>query len=179
MGLERTYTEPDGDVGVSWRSGAACVLLVSVRLYEDWVLECACSIYVSHLFPSSAAITTTLLYSVPLNKRGMFVPRRDASNGAMSKMSTPCIFPKISKRSKPVACSRSVGMVPDGAPGGRRSASLLISVHPIKTIHQPTSIVNLSNPRTLHRSLAAQLPIGAPYLQKSSTSCLRLLRWLV
>lgn len=49
-------------------------------------------------------------------------------NGFMSKMSMPCILPRISRRSRPVAWSRSVGMVPGGAPGGRRSSSVLISV---------------------------------------------------
>ena len=43
-------------------------------------------------------------------------------------MSTPCIFPKISRRSKPVACSRSVGTVPGSAPGGSKSCSVLISM---------------------------------------------------
>ena len=57
-----------------------------------------------------------------------YLPIRLASRGFISKISTPCIFPRISKRSRPVACSRSVGTVPGAAPGGRRSASLLISV---------------------------------------------------
>lgn len=56
------------------------------------------------------------------------VPTRLASNGLMSKMSMPCIFPRISRRSRPVACSRSVGTVPGFAPGPTRSASVLISV---------------------------------------------------
>ena len=55
------------------------------------------------------------------------VPSLEASRGFMSKISMPCIFPRISKRSKPVACSRSVGTVPGSAPGGRRSSSLLMS----------------------------------------------------
>ena len=57
-------------------------------------------------------------------------PLRDESRGFMSKMSTPCILPKISNRSRPVACSRSVGMVPGGAPGPRRSSDVWISVYP-------------------------------------------------
>ena len=67
----------------------------------------------------------------PLSNCGLIssVPRREASNGFMSKISMPCTFPKISNRSKPVACSRSVGMVPGAAPGPMRSASLLISVY--------------------------------------------------
>lgn len=46
----------------------------------------------------------------------------------MSKTSTPCILPRISKRSRPVDWSRSVGTVPGSAPGGRRSSSVLTSV---------------------------------------------------
>lgn len=56
------------------------------------------------------------------------VPLRDASRGLMSKTSIPCILPRISNRSRPVDCSRSVGTVPGAPPGGRRSAALLISV---------------------------------------------------
>lgn len=55
------------------------------------------------------------------------IPSLSEGNGFISNMSMPCIFPKISKRSRPVACSRSVGMVPGAAPGGRRSDSDLIS----------------------------------------------------
>ncbi len=58
---------------------------------------------------------------------GDAVPLLEASNGFMSKISTPCILPRISRRSSPVAWSRSVGTVPGAAPGGRRSASVLIS----------------------------------------------------
>lgn len=47
----------------------------------------------------------------------------------MSKISIPCIFPKISRRSRPVDCSRSVGIVPGAAPGPRRSFSFLTSVY--------------------------------------------------
>lgn len=61
---------------------------------------------------------------------GVLLPRREASRGFMSKMSMPCIFPRISRRSRPVACSRSVGTVPGAAPGGRRSASVWISEFP-------------------------------------------------
>jgi hypothetical protein len=60
--------------------------------------------------------------------KGQYLPTRLASRGFMSNISVPCIFPRISKRSRPVACSRSVGTVPGAAPGGRRSDSLWISV---------------------------------------------------
>jgi hypothetical protein len=58
-----------------------------------------------------------------------FVPLREASNGFISKTSMPCIFPKISNRSNPVACSKSVGTVATAAPGPMRSVSSLISVY--------------------------------------------------
>lgn len=58
-----------------------------------------------------------------------YVPTRSEGRGLMSKMSIPCIFPRISRRSRPVACSRSVGTVPGSAPGGNRSSGPLISNH--------------------------------------------------
>ena len=66
-----------------------------------------------------------------------YLPIRLASRGFISKISIPCIFPRISKRSRPVACSRSVGTVPGAAPGGRRSDSLLISVYTISSANIP------------------------------------------
>ena len=45
----------------------------------------------------------------------------------MSKMSMPCILPRISRRSRPVDWLRSVGTVPGSAPGGRRSSIVLTS----------------------------------------------------
>lgn len=59
---------------------------------------------------------------------GNDAPFLSDGNGFMSKISTPCILPRISRRSRPVAWSKSVGIVPTGAPGGRRSSSVLISV---------------------------------------------------
>lgn len=56
------------------------------------------------------------------------VPFREASRGRISKMSTPSIFPRISRRSRPVDCSRSVGTEPGAAPGPTRSSSVLMSV---------------------------------------------------
>lgn len=55
------------------------------------------------------------------------VPFREASRGRMSKISTPSIFPRISRRSIPVDCSRSVGTVPGLAPGPTRSSIVLTS----------------------------------------------------
>lgn len=123
-----TYGEPNSDVGVSWVAGATSVLLVTKRLDNNWVVERA-------YFPVS---NLSALIDLPRPQPfcacvvGGFlewpdVPLREASRGFMSKTSTPCIFPRISKRSRPVACSRSVGVVPGAAPGGRRSASDLIS----------------------------------------------------
>lgn len=56
------------------------------------------------------------------------IPFLEESSGDISKISTPCIFPSISNRSKPVDCSRSVGTVPGSAPGGSRSSNDLISI---------------------------------------------------
>lgn len=64
------------------------------------------------------------------------IPLRDASSGVMSKISIPSIFPRISRRSRPVACSMSVGMVPGAEPGPIRSASVLISNVKISSQHQ-------------------------------------------
>jgi hypothetical protein len=69
------------------------------------------------------------------------VPRRLASRGFMSKISIPCIFPRISRRSRPVDCSRSVGTVPGFAPGAKRSSGPLISVHPVTSAIGPSNIV--------------------------------------
>jgi hypothetical protein len=57
------------------------------------------------------------------------VPFRSLGNGLISKISIPCILPKISNRSRPVACSRSVGTVPGLAPGPNRSSGPLTSIH--------------------------------------------------
>ena len=61
-------------------------------------------------------------------KGGENVPSLEASKGFISKTSIPCILPRISNRSNPVACSRSVGMVPTFAPGPKRSAGVFTSV---------------------------------------------------
>lgn len=73
-----------------------------------------------------------------LQYKGCDVPRRLASRGFMSKISMPCIFPRISRRSRPVDCSRSVGTVPGFAPGARRSSSVLISIRPIPSAIDPS-----------------------------------------
>jgi hypothetical protein len=38
-GVERTYSEPDNVVGISWETGAALVLLVSEGLDDDGVIQ--------------------------------------------------------------------------------------------------------------------------------------------
>ena len=76
----------------------------------------------------------------------------------MSKISTPCIFPRISRRSRPVACSRSVGMVPGLAPSGRRSASEVISTAREKGSCQPKRTISDTDPS--RRSPSAR-PISA------------------
>lgn len=56
------------------------------------------------------------------------IPRRDESRGFMSKISMPSCLPRISSRSRPVACSRSVGTVPGWAPGPTSVSGPLTSV---------------------------------------------------
>jgi len=77
---------------------------------------------------SFLSTTTAHDASTVLRKWQCSVPFLEASNGLISNTSTPCIFPNISNRSNPVACSTSVGTVPGSAPVGRRSCSDLTSV---------------------------------------------------
>lgn len=37
--MRKAYTKPDGNVGISWRAGATCVLLISVRLDQNGIIE--------------------------------------------------------------------------------------------------------------------------------------------
>jgi hypothetical protein len=129
MKRDFSYSEPDCDVRVGWVSGATSVLLITERFHNNWVVERAYSVsqQSAPMFSPEVGSTRVLLdrssvLTVPS------LPLREASRGFISKISTPCIFPKISNRSNPVACSRSLGTVPTGAPGGMRSVSLWISV---------------------------------------------------
>lgn len=109
----KTYSEPDGDVGVGWGAGAASVLLLTERLDHDWISDG------SLRFVSFQCYFIRLEYVIKSPYACFIVvslPVRLESRGLMSKMSTPSIFPKISRRSRPVACSKSVAMVPDAAP---------------------------------------------------------------
>jgi hypothetical protein len=114
-----TYREPDRNVGVSWGASATSILFISSRPDHNGVLERA------YHPPSAIGLAKAACSHVAPSHA---VPLREASRGFMSKMSMPCIFPNISNRSKPVACSRSVGMDPTAAPGASRSSSVLISV---------------------------------------------------
>ena len=134
--------EPDNNVGVCWATGAAHVLLVAEGLDLDWVLERSFSRVSSRL----------LLY---LLQEWYHSPFRLASKGRMSKISMPCIFPRISNRSRPVDCSRSVGMVPGLAPGGRRSCSSLTSVVPLPSAICPR--LSTSTSRVFSASLTFEL----------------------
>lgn len=138
--------EPDDNVRVGRVAGAAKVLLVTEGLDGDRVVERACVLlsvllvqvmsdqnrvssrpmHSSHCFKLHILLPKQIHSSI-LFPPGLYVPFLLASRGLRSKMSTPCIFPRISRRSRPVACSRSVGMVPGLAPSGRRSASEVIS----------------------------------------------------
>lgn len=124
-----TYGQPDGDVGVSWGTSATSVLLITERSDHDWV-GYGSWVYISKC-PSLRRIRRHRGWLNWVFRRfgvRVYIPVREASSGFMSKISTPFIFPRISRRSRPVACSISVGMDPTEAPGGMRSASLLISV---------------------------------------------------
>jgi hypothetical protein len=125
--------EPDDNVRVGRVAGAAKVLLVTEGLDGDGVVERACvGADVSsavpkshigsepriipvgalkHLLQTEHAPSRTNTLGRLLSTR-LYVPFLLASSGLRSKISTPCIFPRISRRSRPVACSRSVGMVP-------------------------------------------------------------------
>jgi hypothetical protein len=120
LGLLASEGDPENAVGVDGKAGAADVLLVTGRVDDNGVLWGACTALEN--CPASPT-HSSLHFWCDCN-----VPRRLASNGLMSKMSIPCIFPSTSRRSRPVACSASVGTVPGWAPGGRRSSMLLISV---------------------------------------------------
>ena len=107
-----SYGDPQDVVRVNGVAGATDVLLVTGRVDDDGVLRGAWSHQRAHR-------ATEIVGDIP---------RRLASRGLMSKMSTPCIFPRISRRSRPVDCSASVGTVPGLAPSGMRSSMDLISV---------------------------------------------------
>ena len=109
--LKASYGDPQNVVRVNGVAGATDELLVTSRVDDDGVLRSTCVCQ----FVSSFV----LLFCD--------VPRRLASRGLMSKMSMPCIFPRISRRSRPVDCSASVGTVPGLAPSGMRSSMDLIS----------------------------------------------------
>ena len=70
---------------------------------------------------------------------GVIEPFREESRGRMSKMSTLSILPRISRRSRPVDCSISVGTVPGFAPGPTRSVLDFISVSQ-KTVRPSASV---------------------------------------
>ena len=112
-----SYSEPVNLVGVGRETSATSVLFVTGTVDDDGVVESSYRSRVNlHFFPS------TQITDKPR------VPFLEASRGLMSKMSIPCIFPISSRRSRPVACSTSVGTVPDLAPGGIKSSSVLISI---------------------------------------------------
>jgi hypothetical protein len=112
LGLLASKGDPEDTVRVDRETGAADVLLVASGVDNNGVFWGA--------YPSSVPCSS--------GAKNYNIPRRLASSGLMSKMSTPCIFPRSSRRSRPVDCSRSVGTVPGCAPGAKRSASVLMSV---------------------------------------------------
>ena len=80
----------------------------------------------AHMVVPTSVISSFIVKVFTVVERAS-IPFRLASNGLMSKTSMPCILPRISNRSRPVDCSRSVGTVPGSAPGGRRSSYVLTS----------------------------------------------------
>lgn len=119
MGEEekKTHGKPDDVVGVGREASATGVLLITGGADGNGVLHGA------YFF----LLSIPQLLSQPRLLRQV-LPLREASRGFMSKTSTPSILPRISRRSRPVACSRSVGTVPGAAPGPKRSSLVLISV---------------------------------------------------
>lgn len=120
----RTYHTPPHNVRICGGTSAADLDLVASRLdYNGFVKRSCMETGVSSRITPNQAFE---LSSPPL--RCDYAPVRSDGSGDMSKISIPCIFPRISRRSRPVACSRSVGIVPGSPPGGSRSFSVLISV---------------------------------------------------
>lgn len=125
-------------MGFSGKSSAADVLLVTERFDHDGVIHGALFVTtlafflmpkLSPMHPAQVCPNWDLdrLWGTGLRSTKRHAPLRLASKVFMSNISTPSILPKISSRSRPVACSRSVGTVPGFAPGGRRSSSVLMS----------------------------------------------------
>ncbi len=126
----KTYHEPFDNVRVCRASRAAGLDLISGRLDDNWVFKSTCKHENVSMDPE-----ITCILDVGSSCEGsidpfppIHVPTLSDGSGDISKISIPCIFPRISRRSRPVTCSRSVGTVPGSAPGGRRSFSDLISV---------------------------------------------------
>jgi hypothetical protein len=100
LGLLASKGDPEHAVRVGRVAGAANVLLVAGRVDGDGVLWGACARLVLRQLISYCSALMRRIFQARC-----YVPRRLASNGLMSKMSIPCIFPRISRRSRPVACS--------------------------------------------------------------------------
>jgi hypothetical protein len=113
------HGQPSNDVRVGRAAGATNVLLVTERANNDGLLHGACSEHKKSMsWREDGGVMFEVVYYAPVLL---------ASRGFMSKTSMPCIFPRISRRSRPVAWSISVGTVPGWAPVGIRSCSSTIS----------------------------------------------------
>lgn len=136
-------------------------------------LEHQCSrLEARHLLISQPLGLQMCLHAISFNSTllsTIHLPTLSAGRGLMSKISMPCIFPRISRRSRPVACSRSVGMLPGAAPGGRRSSCDLISDsgnhdQPISSRFKPQQAAQApcSVPGSCSPSNAINFPSGSP-----------------
>ena len=131
-----TYREPGHDVGVG---GIACttgILLIAGGTDHYGIFQGSWRVAVQHVlvleyghsrFAFLSSLHPGIQPAAPLCSCSL-LPFLLASRGLISNTSTPSIFPRISRRSRPVDCSRSVGTVPSGAPGPSRSSSVFISV---------------------------------------------------
>jgi hypothetical protein len=151
-------------VGVGRAASAANILFVTSRVHDNGIIWGSCVLSVN---------TFCLIHSSRWHRSDCShnVPTRLASSGLMSKISMPCIFPKISRRSRPVACSRSVGTVPGFAPGGRRSASVLISVIVVSSAIDHTYVHSTTADTKLGKAAIGGQAADAPsiFLNPSTT----------
>jgi len=161
-GLFTGKGDPEHFVRVGRAAGAANVLLVAGGIDHNGVLHGA-----------YCAVSNPTPY--PGKQRETNVPTRLESKGLMSKMSMPCIFPRISSRSRPVACSMSVGTVPGCAPGGSKSSIVLTSAQ-IASCEQSARSWSRVQPTYRQSSCSRREGCGVPQQAFQMRGAARLLR---